>query len=151
MDQKNSVLIVDDEVQSISLLSDILRHQYTIYATKNSREAFSVARKFNPDVILLDIIMPDMDGYDVIAELKGSEDTKDIPVIFVSGLGDAPSEEKGLLAGAADYITKPFSPVIVKLRVENQMRIINLRGELKAALDVARACGALAAGGQTDE
>ena len=150
MEQKNSVLIVDDEAQSISVLSDILRHHYTVYATKKSREAFSVARKFSPDVILLDIIMPDMDGYEVITQLRDAEETKDIPVIFISGLGDAPSEEKGLLLGAVDYISKPFSPLIVKLRIQNQMQIINLRGELKAARDIARAYDA-PAGGETDE
>ena len=127
MDKKNSVLIVDDEIQNITVLSHILKADYTVYAVRKGTEALAAAEKHSPDIILLDIIMPETDGYAVFTELRASEKAKDIPVIFITGLGDATSEEKGLLLGAADYIAKPFSPGIVKLRIQNQIKIINLQ------------------------
>ena len=122
---KNSILIVDDEKSNIMALSMILSPDYVIYAAKNGRDAIEIAQEYLPDVILLDILMPEMDGYDVISRLKGMEETESIPVIFVTGLTTAGSEVKGLDLGAADYIIKPFSPAIVKLRVRNQIKIVN--------------------------
>jgi PleD family two-component response regulator len=75
---------------------------------------------------LLDIILPDVNGYDVFKQLKQAPETTDIPVIFITGLGDSWDEEKGLDMGAADYIGKPFSDTIVKLRVRNQIKIVNV-------------------------
>ena len=124
-EKKNSVLIVDDENMNILALTHILSPEYTVFAVKEGPDAIDVAEGYSPDVILLDIIMPDMDGYAVIAALKSSEKTKNIPVIFISGLSKPGDEEKGLSLEAADYITKPFSPAIVKLRVQNQIKIIN--------------------------
>ena len=123
--KKNSVLIVDDENSNIMALTDILGCDYTVYAAKNGQKAVEAAEKYLPDVILLDIIMPEMDGYAVIAALKNSDNIKNIPVIFITGLSNADDEEKGLSLGAADYIGKPFSPAIVRLRVQNQIKIIN--------------------------
>lgn len=122
MDKKNSVLIVDDDVENIKLLSNILKPDYTILAARNGLDAVEAAEKHLPDVILLDIIMPVMDGYTAIAALKASEKTKDVPVIFITGLISPEEEEKGLILGAADYITKPFSPAVVSLRVRNQIK-----------------------------
>jgi len=122
---KNSVLIVDDENMDILSLSHILSPEYTIYAAKDGEKAIMAADKYMPDVILLDIIMPGMDGYTVLATLKKSDKTRDIPVIFISGLSNTADEEKGLSLGAADYIGKPFSPTIVKLRVHNQVKMLN--------------------------
>ena len=133
MEMENSVLIVDDEVSNILVLSSILKPEYTVYAVKDGEGAVEAANKFKPDVILLDIILPGMDGYETIAALKASENTREIPVIFISGLIDIDAEEKGLALGAADYIFKPFSPAIIKLRVRNQIEIVNMRRELKAA------------------
>ena len=125
MDKKNSVLIVDDESTNISALKMILSPEYTIYASSDGQDAVETAEEFLPDVILLDVLMPDMDGYDVIIVLKGSNRTRDIPVIFITGLDNSVAEEKGLALGAADYIPKPFSPAIVKLRVRNQVNLVN--------------------------
>jgi len=122
--KKNSVLIVDDEKSNIIALTDILNKEYRVYAVRDSREAAEAAAKDMPDVILLDILMPEMDGYEVIRILKSSEKTRDIPVIFISGLDNIEAEEKGLILGAADYIPKPFSPAIVRLRVQNQIKLI---------------------------
>ena len=124
--KKNSILIVDDENSNIMALTYILGSDYTIYAAKNGKNALAAAEKHLPDVILLDIVMPEMDGYMVLAALKESEITRHIPVIFISGLHSSDDEEKGVALGAADFIGKPFSPAIVKLRVSNQIRIINL-------------------------
>nr|AGS52972.1 sensory box histidine kinase/response regulator [uncultured bacterium contig00030] len=114
---KNSVLIVDDENSNIIALTNILKHDYTVYAATNGQEAIEAAKEFLPDVILLDIIMEDMDGYEVFSLLKAEEKTSGIPVIFITGLVSIEDEEKGLDLGAADYITKPFHPAIVRLRV----------------------------------
>ncbi|MCL2055642.1 MAG: response regulator [Oscillospiraceae bacterium] len=127
--KKYSVLVVDDENTNIMALSHILSPKYDVYAAKNGQGAIRAAEKYLPDLILLDIIMPEMDGYAVLSALRGSERTKDIPVIFITGLSGASDEEKALSMGAADCIGKPFSPAVVKLRVENQL---NMLGKLRA-------------------
>ena len=124
-EKKNSVLIVDDENSSIMALMNILKADYIIYASKSGDSAIKAAEKYLPDVILLDILMPNMDGYATISALKNSEKTRHIPVIFITGLSNVDDEEKGWVLGASDYIIKPFSPAIVRLRVQNQIQIIN--------------------------
>jgi len=123
--KKNSVLVVDNEESNIMALTHILNPEYIVYATKDSREAVEVAAENLPDVILLDIIMPEMDGYAVLNALKNTEKTRDIPVIFITGLNKIEDEEKGLNMGAADYISKPFSSMVVRLRVKNQIKMLN--------------------------
>jgi len=123
--QKNSVLIVDDETANIIALTNILSSDYYIYAAKNGADAVMLTNEHMPDVILLDVLMPGMDGYEVITELKNSEKTQSIPVIFITGLDSSDSEKKGLALGAADYIPKPFGSEIVRLRVQNQIKIVN--------------------------
>lgn len=122
---KNSILIVDDSSLNIIALSNILKDQYQLYVEKDGHACVATARKHQPDLILLDIIMPGMSGFDVISELKGNNVTCDIPIIFITGLNNTADEEKGFLLGAADYINKPFSPAVVKLRVKNQIQIVN--------------------------
>ena len=124
-EKKYSILVADDHSVNIMALTDILSNEYTIYAAKNGRDTLKAAHKYLPDLILLDVIMPDMDGFAVISSLKASQPTKDIPVIFATGLSSVDDEEKGLSLGAADYINKPFSPAIVKLRVNNQRKILS--------------------------
>ena len=123
--KKNSLLIVDDDVPNIRALTDILGRDYIIYAAKDGEHAIKAAEERSPDLILLDVLMPGMDGYEVIAELKKSFRTQSIPVIFVTGLDSSEDEKRGLTLGAVDYISKPFSPEIVKLRVHNQLTIMN--------------------------
>jgi len=122
---KHSVLIVDDQESTIAVLTKILNSEYTLYAATNGSDAIQAAKKHLPDVILLDILMLDMDGYAVITALKNFETTRSIPVIFITALGGDDHEEKGLALGAADYISKPFSPAIVKLRLRNQIKMID--------------------------
>jgi len=123
--EKNSVLIVDDERSNIIALTHILGQEYTVYVAKNGLDAIEVAKEYLPDVILLDILMPEMDGFEVFSLLRNEEETSAIPVIFVTGLGDAENEEKGLNLGAADYISKPYNSSVVRLRVTNQIKMVN--------------------------
>ena len=124
---KNSILIIDDEKANIITLTHILGSQYTIYAAKNGRDGIELAMNYLPDIILLDILMPEMDGYEVLSLLKKTEKTQDIPIVFITGLSKVGDEERGLAMGAADYITKPFSSTIVKLRIRNQINILKQR------------------------
>ena len=129
---KNSVLVVDDEKANILALTHILSPKFNIYASKDGQDAIEIAHEYIPDIILLDVLMPGMDGYAVIEALKSSKATRKIPVIFITGLCSAEDEKKGLNLGAADYINKPFNPAIVELRVRNQVRSINQMRELLA-------------------
>ncbi|MCL2500571.1 MAG: diguanylate cyclase [Defluviitaleaceae bacterium] len=125
METKNRILVVEDSKISIMHLVQILRDDYDLLIANNGTEAIEMAKEHKPDLILLDIIMPELDGYETLELLKVSSRTRDIPVIFISSLDEESDEERGLSLGAADYITKPFSPVIVKLRVLLQIRISN--------------------------
>ena len=138
---KNRILVVDDEKMNLESLNRILSPEYTIFMSKSGNSAIEMACKYMPDLILLDIIMPDMDGYEVLDRLKISPVTQNIPVIFITGLDKTEDEEKGLDLNAADFIHKPFSAKIVKSRVRNQIQIINqiralvnLQQDLEAAV-----------------
>jgi diguanylate cyclase (GGDEF)-like protein len=124
---KERILIVDDEPSNLKILADILKSKYTIVLAKNGIQALERAAKQAPDLILLDIIMPDMDGYKVLYEIKNNDTLKDIPVIFISALKNDADEEKGLTLGAVDYITKPFNPAIVLARVNTHIKIVRQR------------------------
>ena len=139
MDKKNSVLIVDDLSTNILLLTRILSPECTIYSAASGEEGLAAAEEHLPDVILLDIMMHDMDGYEVIKKLKSSETTKRIPVIFITSLDSEDEEQKGLALGAADYITKPFNTAVVNLRVKQQIERINMNRELEEAAYQAQA------------
>ena len=122
---KNSILIVDDEPLNIRILRDILGPEYKIYMTTNGASVIDITDEYMPDLILLDIVMPKISGFDVLERLKASEKTKGIPVIIITGLDSVEDEEKGLALDAADFIHKPFSVNIVKSRVRNQIQIVN--------------------------
>jgi len=123
--KKNTLLIVDDENANLKILTHILGADYTIYTATNGVSGIAKAKDLKPDLILLDILMPEKDGYETLEEIKKSEEIHKIPVIFITGLDTDEDEEKGLSLDAVDYITKPFSVPIVKLRVRNQIQIIN--------------------------
>jgi signal transduction histidine kinase/FixJ family two-component response regulator len=122
--KRNTVLVIDDERANIFTLTSILNPEYKVYAVIDSQKALQAVEKNMPDVVLLDILMPEKDGYEVITELKKSAKTKDIPVIFITGLDSIEAEEKGFSYGAADYIVKPFHSAIVKLRVQSQIKLV---------------------------
>ena len=123
-DEKQKILIVDDETANIRTLSQVLLPEYTVYMARDGRTAIETAENIAPDLILLDILMPDMSGYDVITELKNSDRTREIPVIFITGLSGVEDEEKGFLLGAVDYITKPFNNTIVRVRVRQHLQTL---------------------------
>ncbi|MCL2249503.1 MAG: response regulator [Oscillospiraceae bacterium] len=127
---KNSILVVDDEAVNIRALIEILSEDYTVYVEKSGLNCYNAALRLMPDLILLDVMMPEIDGFGVIKSLKEDETTKSIPVIFVTGLVSPDDETKGFNLGAVDYIKKPFSDKVVKMRVYHQMEIINQRRKL---------------------
>ena len=113
-----SVLVVDDERANIDILVDLLKPQYrTLVATSGGQALRRAGGLPAPDIVLLDVMMPEMDGYEVCRRLKADPGTREIPVIFVTALGEVGDEMKGFALGAVDYITKPFSPPIVEARV----------------------------------
>lgn len=119
-----TILIVDDMAANIAILSDLLQNSYKIKIAKNGQRALDIARgKEKPDLILLDIEMPQMSGYEVCKKLKDSSDTRNIPIIFVTAKNDTTDEEYGLKLGAIDYIKKPFHPAIIKIRVRNHINL----------------------------
>lgn len=128
----NTVLIVDDSPENIDLLGEILKNKYKIKVALNGIKALKIAMsEYPPDIILLDIMMPDMNGYEVCLRLKSDAKTQDIPVIFVTSMSEIEDEKKGLEIGAIDYITKPFSSAIVKARVKNHIELKEAREHLK--------------------
>ena len=131
MNETKKILIIDDEKINIMALAHFLKPDYEITVAIDGFAGLEAAEKHSPDIILLDIIMPEMDGFEVIAKLKESEKTKDIPVIFITGLSNSKDEEKGLSLGAADFITKPFNKPIVRARIETQIKILEYLQTIK--------------------
>ncbi|MDR2741524.1 MAG: diguanylate cyclase [Treponema sp.] len=121
---KYGILVIDDEKTNLLILYKILSPNYKIYTAKSGSEGLKRAASERPDLILLDIIMPDMSGFDVLKTLKSDPDLKTIPVIIITGLDNDSDEEKGLLLGAVDYIPKPFKNAIVIARVRTHMQIV---------------------------
>ncbi len=131
---KPRILVVDDERFNRTVLVDLLKTDYTVMLAKDGEQALKKARsRHPPGLMLLDIMMPGMDGYTVCERLKESPMTRDIPVIFVTAKQEHEDEEKGLDAGAIDYIAKPFSPAIVLARVRNHIALENARKKLAEA------------------
>ncbi len=127
-----TVLVVDDTPDNLTVMSSLLKGHYKVRVANNGERALKFARSLpRPDIILLDIMMPGLSGYDVIRELKSDPDTRHIPVIFLTAMSSAEDESLGLELGAADYITKPISPPVVLARVRTQL-------ENKAAADFLR-------------
>jgi len=119
---KPSVLIVDDSPANLTLLGSLLHTTYTVKAVNHGSQALQVANDDPPDLILLDIMMPDISGYEVCRQLKANLHTREIPVIFLTSKSDAESEEIGMALGAVDYITRPINPGILLSRVRAHFR-----------------------------
>lgn len=127
-----TILIVDDEPANLSLLSHLLRPLYQVRAANSGENALRAASSEpRPDLILLDVMMPSMDGVEVLTRLRNNPVTADIPVIFVTALAGADDEERGLALGAADYIAKPIKPAVVLARVRTQLEAKHTREWLK--------------------
>ncbi len=134
---ESKILIVDDEPININILGDALASDYVVIAANSGEEALRIAQEEKkPDLILLDVKMPDMTGFEVCEKLKANEDTAEISVIFVTSLDDQFNEEAGFDVGACDYIQKPFSPSIVKARVKVHLENIRYRKVLEVLLKI---------------
>jgi len=127
----HTVLIVDDMVENIDVLKGILCDEYTLKVAINGIMALKVAEKTMPDIILLDIMMPGMDGYEVCERLKANPMTQNIPVIFVTAKDQDMDEARGFEVGAVDYVIKPISPVITKARIKTQLALKDQNAELE--------------------
>jgi two-component system, sensor histidine kinase and response regulator len=122
MQRKAVILLVDDQPYSIQALAVLLKEDYAILVAKNGAKALEIAAgEHKPDLILLDVNMPGMDGYEVCKQLKSNSQTADIPVFFITGRNETEDEEHGFAIGAEDYITKPFKPIVVRARVKNAL------------------------------
>lgn len=127
------ILIVDDVIENIRLLKNLLDDFGQIVFAQDGLEALAQAERHAPDIVLLDVVMPGMDGYETCRRLKAQPQTCDIPVIFVTGADAESDEAKGLALGAIDYITKPFAPAIVQARVRNHLALVQAHARLEAA------------------
>ncbi|MEO3682818.1 diguanylate cyclase [Shewanella vesiculosa] len=120
---RGKILLVDDQVVNIKILHQLLQDDYDIYMARDGNQAIEMCKKVNPDLVLLDIEMPILNGFDVCAHLKNDPDTQEVAVIFVSGHFDEDKEVRGFQLGAVDFIHKPINPVITKARIKNQIRL----------------------------
>jgi len=120
--KRHSVLLIDDELINIKILSEVLKEEYNVMFATAGEEGIFRAIEARPDIILLDVMMPGMDGYEVCTRLQNEPRTAKIPVIFVTALCSPMHEVKGLDTGAIDYVTKPINGDIVKARIRNHLR-----------------------------
>ena len=129
--EKQKILIVDDLPLNISMLRSALHPDYKVYFALNGQDALESVLSDKPDLILLDIVMPGLDGFEVCTHLKSNKETQDIPIIFITAKSDAGDETRGLALGAVDFITKPFNPPVVKARVQTHLNLIHTFAQLK--------------------
>lgn len=133
---KNTVLIVDDAVDNLAVMVGLLKDTYKVLVAKDGQTALNLCQSGNaPDIVLLDIMMPEMDGYQVLNALREHPQSESIPVIFVSALHETANQIRGLQRGAIDYLVKPVQPDILKLRLANLLATVNLQRDLQANYD----------------
>ncbi len=133
-----SLLIVDDEPINIRILTETLKTDYEIMFATNGRDAFETADTEKPDLILLDIVMPGMDGYEVCRRLKSNPGTSHIPIIFVSAKNEDADETRGLEIGAVDYIRKPFNQAVIRARINTHISLKIAQETLENQNDILR-------------
>jgi len=144
------VLIVDDEPANLKVMREVLGNQYRMSFAKSGDAALALLEKELPKLILLDIMMPDMNGFEVCQIVKGNPKTSHIPIIFVTALGDESDEYKGFELGAVDYITKPISPAIVRARVKTHLSLVQAEQLKQAHVDLVQRLGRAAEYKDTD-
>ena len=135
------ILCVDDEVNNLKVLRVALQGTYDLLFAKSGKEALALASERQPDLILLDVMMPEMDGFEVCRRLKQDAQLAAVPVIFVTALQDEADEEVGLECGAVDYITKPISTAIVKARVKNHLSLVRVDELQRTRLEIIQRLG----------
>lgn len=123
----DKILIVDDSLLQSKMLAEILHEDYRVEIVRNSMNVIQWAEEFQPSLILLDIVMPRKSGFEVLTDIKNSSTLNSVPVILITSLTDVENEEKGLVLGAVDYITKPFNKLIVKARIQTHIQLYNYR------------------------
>jgi len=131
---KYKILVIDDESENLNLINEILKDDYTLSFATNGLKGLLIAEKIMPDLILLDINMPVMDGYTVCQKLKAKVTTQSIPIIFISALTDVKDIVKGFQSGGVDYISKPFNSAEIKARVNTHMSLAIVRNDLQQTL-----------------
>lgn len=131
MDAVDKILVIDDSPVQTEFLTSILKPDYEITACHTAEAGLRAAKEGGFSLILLDVVMPEMDGFTLLRELKGTELTRYIPVILLTSLTDIQYEERGLLLGAVDYVTKPFSPVIIKARVNAHIQLYHYQMQFR--------------------
>lgn len=129
------ILVIDDTKTNIEVLEGILCSEYDMYVALNGKKGLLLTEKVKPDLILLDVMMPEMDGYETLRQMKAKGLVEDTPVIFLTAKADAKSEQTGLDLGAVDYIVKPFNPDLVRLRIKNQLEFKQQRDHLHELVD----------------
>ncbi len=150
MTRRPVVLVVDDEVSNIEILSAALEDDYDVCFATSANEVFELLRTVMPDLVLLDVLMPGTNGYEICRRIKANSLLADIPIIFTTALGNEGAELEGLALGAIDYLTKPVSPAIVQARVHNHLEMKRMRDQL-ATLAVTDALTGLGNRRQLDE
>jgi putative two-component system response regulator len=143
-DERPTLLLVDDEAANLQVLRHTLNDRYRLVFARDGQRALEIVRSTPPDLVLLDIMMPGLSGFDVLRQLKADLSTSGIPVIFVSALADAASEEKGLELGAVDFITKPFNPHIVRARVRTHLTLVQSEEVLRTRVQIVHCLGTAA-------
>lgn len=129
--RKYRIMVVDDAAENIATLVELLKNEYKIVTARSGIKALEKAGKAKPDLILLDVMMPEMNGYEVCRRLKQNLETRDIPVIFITSLGDTSDETMGFKLGAVDYIKKPISPPVLQARLSTHLKLLDAMKELK--------------------
>jgi putative two-component system response regulator len=140
-DRRPQLLVVDDEPANLQVLRHILQEDYRLLFAKDGAKALELAAREKPELILLDVMMPGMTGYEVCAQLKATPATSAIPVIFVTALADVEDEAQGFAVGAVDYITKPVSPAIVKARVRTHLSLVRVEELRETRLQIVQRLG----------
>lgn len=147
---KPRILIVDDEPANLKVMREVLGNQYRMSFAKSGAAAIALLEKELPKLILLDIMMPDMNGFEVCQIVKANPATSHIPIIFVTALSDESDEFKGFELGAVDYITKPISPAIVRARVKTHLSLVQAEQLKQAHVDLVQRLGRAAEYKDTD-
>lgn len=135
------ILVVDDQTNNLQVLNQLLKNEYQLLFAKNGLKAIELAKTYLPDLILLDVMMPGMDGFETCRVLKEDVETAKIPVIFVTALSDTTDENKGFEVGAVDYITKPVCPSIVRARVKTHLSLVGINELQSTRLEIVRKLG----------
>ncbi len=132
---RKKIIVVDDNPENLNVLKNTMKELYMVYPCPSAAEMFELLEHVTPELILLDVEMPEMNGYEAIQKLKAGKD-KDIPVMFITSMTDAKSELEGLSYGAVDYIRKPFVAPLLLQRIKTQISIVEHQMEIKHLLDL---------------